>query len=473
MKRSVPYLLAFCWAVCPLHAAEPAEEDPFDLLEKEKKEENRKKGLLREVRDNAEFKLIVNAMRYYRKADDRPGVDDTPLAADGRLEVRTGLVRGRHQLGLLGWAEYGSQKDTYSQKSYRLGLVRARPRIERARRYVELDELFWVSNWGPLDVTLGKRRLKLGTAPLYSLLDRASPADFNDPLNSKPYGLWLLTVDGYRRGVRYSVTLLPFFTPSKTPGARSRWLPPLEGSLMPKDFQFFNKGIDPASGISEAFPRGSRKVRLLSSAKTTLQGWDLLLTVSTGVAPAPVLRAGDPARGETLLVREYIRATTAGLGFSTTFGKFEVHGEGLFQRSRHDRDDDFFAGLGGLTCTLDDPVHGLGLERILVTVDYAREAVADRQSRTGYLQSSSLVRFGQNDLFALASIQVSPDLFLEALATLNLDDRGRVVLPGFRWRPAKGLWLKVRSDLFLGPSNSFYGRWSKNNRLLVSFEYSF
>ena len=412
-------------------------------------------------------------MRYYHKADYRPGIDDNAFSADGRFEARTGFTRGRHQFGVLGWLEYGSQKDTYSEKRYLLGLGRTEPRLERMRRYVELNELFWASNWGALDVTLGKKRLKLGVTPLYSLLDRASPGDFNDPLNSKPYGLWLLTVDAYKKGIRYSVTLLPFFIPSKAPSTRSRWLPVLEGSLIPKDFQFFDTGIDPISGISENFPGGVHKIRLLSSAKTTLQGWDLILVGTTGVSSAPVLRLGNPAGGETLLVREYIHATTAGFGFSTTAGKFELHGEGLFQWSRQDKDDDFFTGIGGLTYTLDDLVHGIGLERIVLTVDYAREAVADRQNRSGYLQSSSLIRFGQNDLFALASIQVNSDLFLEAIATLNLDDRGRIVLPGVRYRPRDGFWLKVRSDLFLGPSTSFYGRWSKNNRLLVSFEYSF
>ena len=37
----------------------------------------------------------------------------------------------------------------------------------------------------------------------------------------------------------------------------------------------------------------------------------------------------------------------------------------------------------------------------------------------------------------------------------------------------KGLWLDVGSEFFQGPDDSFFGRWDKIDRLIISLEYSF
>ena len=48
-----------------------------------------------------------------------------------------------------------------------------------------------------------------------------------------------------------------------------------------------------------------------------------------------------------------------------------------------------------------------------------------------------------------------------------------IFLPGFRYQPWSGFWLKVNSQFFQGADDSFYGRWEETNRLIVSFDYSF
>ncbi len=466
--------LAFSSNGSPAGAEETSADDLFDLLD-EVREKKTERSIWGQMADNAQFKLTGRTMGYYRGGEGRPGVDDRAFGVDGRFEFKTDFRRGRHQFSTSGWLEAGSQEDTYSQKGYYFGFGSARFSVERMRRFFELNEFYWISSWGRLDWTLGKRLFSLGMMPLYSPSDRISPMDLNDPLDLKKYGLWQSTVDFYKGATRYSVTLVPFFISPKIPSPRSRWVSSVAegGILVPADFQFFDVEVDPMSRIDLDLPDGADEIQVLSQIKTTFEGWDLILMGATGAAPYPVLRTGDPTRGETPLVREYIRAITAGLGFSTTAGKFEFHGEGIVQWSHQDKDDDFIAAAGGVTYTEDDRVQNLGLEKIRLTVDYAGEVVADQQNRRGFIQSSEIVRVGQNDFFVLASIQFHADFLMLCVANFNLDDYGSMVSPGVRFRPGKGLWLDVGFEFFQGPDDSFFGRWDKIDRLVFSLEYSF
>lgn len=445
------------------------------ILAKGQSDENKELSVLSDLKENAEFKLIGRALTYYDKIENRPGLDENTLVADGRLEVKTGFFRGDHQFGISGWFEYGSQEDTYSQKEYYLGVDRAESETERMRRYLELNELYWIASRGDFDITLGKKLFTMGVAPLYSPVDHISPLDFNDPLDAKKYGLWQVTIDYYKDASTFSFSLFPFFIPPKIPSMKSRWISSIAtgGTAIFKDFQFFNRQVDVSRGINEDLPDGLDEFQILARINTIFKGWDFFVSGFNGISTSPVMRPGDSAKAETDLVRQYIRATRASFGFSTTFSKLEFHGEGLFQLSQDSKDDDYVAYISGFTYIIDDLVQGIGLDKVELILDYAREEIINRQNRTRYLQSSEIVRIGQSDLFALASIHISTDFIIQFVANFNLDDDGRVFMPGFRYQPWESFWLKVNSHFFHGPDDSFYGRWEETNRLVVSFDFSF
>ena len=121
------------------------------------------------------------------------------------------------------------------------------------------------------------------------------------------YGVWQLAVDYYRGNSRYTLVLFPVFIPPKLPGLRSRWLPSLSsvGALL---------GSAGPGPIDEDVPQGFEAFQGLGRIKTTVMGWDFSVDGFTGIDNFPVLRIGNPAQNEGLLVREYIRVSRAGSG---------------------------------------------------------------------------------------------------------------------------------------------------------------
>jgi len=442
------------------------------------------KGFLGSLWDNAEYKLVWRSSTFFDKAESRVGIDNNFYMTDARFELETSWSKDDHTFGMQLWTEVGSQKDTYDMRDYYWGAHRARADIERNRRYFELNELYWIETVGDFDFTIGKKVVDMGVTPLYSPTNRISPADLNDPSNPKPYGVWQATADYYRGDSTYTLSVMPFFVPTKLPGKSSRWSGNSAGGTLnagggvpdgvgSADFQFFDLEIDPGSRVGEDVPGNENTIQVLMKAKTTFKGWDLFIAGFNGIAPFPVLRRGSPDRGETAFVREYVPATTASLGYSTTKGKFEFHGEALSQFTHYQRDDDYLTYVTGVTYTEDEFIKKLGGDRMEFTIDYAGEEKFHRQDRAGYLDSSRNARQGQRDLMMRWYCKYNEGLKFGALMNINLDDDGRTYTFGFERKLATGLIFKTSVEFFHGPEDSFYGRWDKNNRLLTTLEYSF
>ena len=114
MKKVIFWILLLCRSI----PSAAADEDPFDILDAISKKEKPDQSIFGQLRNHAEFKFFARSMTYYRKPRAQPGIDDQSIVADGRLEFKTDFTRGPHQVGVSGWGEYGSQKDTYSQREY-------------------------------------------------------------------------------------------------------------------------------------------------------------------------------------------------------------------------------------------------------------------------------------------------------------------------------------------------------------------
>jgi hypothetical protein len=267
-------------------------------------------SIVTDLKKNTHFKLFGRTIAYSQELNGGLDYDYTRFEGDVRLEARSGFSLGDHLFVISGWLEYGSQRDTYSQKEYTLGINRVSPENQRKRRIFELNELYWIFSWGGLDLTLGKKEIRMGLAPLYSPTDRISPVDLNDPLDIKRYGYWQIALDYYRNSTMFSLSILPFFQPPKIPGLNSRWVIGLlrPGLLFPQDFQNLIPLSESNVGFDEDIPEGMDAVQLLARMKTTTRGWDFFFHIFNGISMYPVLRAGDPGREESDLVREYIRA---------------------------------------------------------------------------------------------------------------------------------------------------------------------
>lgn len=462
-------------------AGTPSDMDLLGELDETPQIAEKERGVLNQLHENAEYKLISRTMTYYRKAKPpRETMDNASFVAEGRLEFKTSVKLDQDLWGLAAWADVGSQDDTYSQRNYRFGADRTESGDERKRRYFELNEIYRTHSWEKVDLTLGKKKFEMGLAPLYSPANRIMPADLNDPLNPKEQGLWQAALDLYQGSTTYTYALFPFFIPSKLPSQRSRWASS-QGSLsqIPADFQFFNVdpsllGLGTGNSLTEDYPSWGDALQNLLRAKTTFKGWDFFMAAFNGIAAYPVLRKGDTVNGESALVREYIKATTLSFGYSTTYRKFEFHGEGLFQWSHYHKDEDYFSYVAGTTYTIESLANKIGLEKIELTLDYAGEAVLDDQNADGYEGNSGTVRAGQRDILLRLLCKYNQDFSFGFAMNINMDDEGGTYSPGIEYKIREGLVLKVNSEFFYGPpDDSSYGRWKRNNRLITTLEYSF
>ncbi|MBM4271174.1 MAG: hypothetical protein FJ139_03310 [Deltaproteobacteria bacterium] len=174
-------------------------------------------------------------------------------------------------------------------------------------------------------------------------------------------------------------------------------------------------------------------------------------------------------------IKETVKVGNYAAGFSTTYKKWEFHGEALYNYSYDGKDDNYISYLGGTTYTIDDLAKKIGLEQIDLTVEYGGEVITREQDAPNYTQSSRKTRLGKNDLYCRANFKYNEDLSMEYISNFELEENesGRYQRVQSKYRLRDGLIWKVAVEFFNGSDNSYYGRWYRNDRILTEIEYSF
>jgi hypothetical protein len=333
----------------------------------------------------------------------------------------------------------------------------------------------------------------------------------NDPLDPRDFGLWQAKLDFYMGDTSFTAAILPFFQPCKIPSVRSPWVAGALTADLP-DFVLNFNGEMPFSSFFELLPGSfdgfveavyffwdifldnlkflnvveDRVVRYVEDlpgsrpgdtgwfgrTKTSLGEWDLFVSAYQGPGFYPVLKWRD--RGPFVdIIMEYPDVFNLGAGFSTTWKALEFHGEALYNRSSHRRDDSYVNYVGGMTYLENRIAKKLHLDEIAVTLEYAGEKILSEQDNPQYLVSSRYARLGRDDIFASLRLGITDDLSLHYLADLVLWDRSRFHRMGASYRIRPGLVLGVSLELFEGDGMSYFGRWRKNDRLVTMLKWSF
>ena len=393
-----------------------------------------KKSLWRDLLNNSNFKFTLRSMTQYENPSPRKGLDDKSQFVDGRLNYDTKLKRGMNLLSLAMWFEYGNQKDTYK------GIGDFPEDRDDHRRIVEFNEFNWVGSWDNFDLTIGKKVFKMGISTLYSPSDRISPKDFNDPLNPKELGTWLSQIDVFKGDTTFTFAVIPFFTPLKRPPTNSRWSGTGESSnsiesLIPNNL--------PSSTSVEEFPdRTLENIQALLRVKTTVKGWDFFLAAFHGPNFFPVLAANSPINFRT----EQVRVGNYSIGFSTTYKKFEFHGEALYQLAYASKDDNYLNYVFGSTLTMDKLVKRIGLEQIDLTAEFSKEKITAKQTHSDFVVSSEESRAARDIILTRIIFKYSENLRMAAGFNFDFDERGHFETAGFEYKMAPGLIFKMHTE---------------------------
>ncbi len=464
MKR----LIAFAaLAACTAFAA----DDPFaDFAELEadaaKAAAKPETGVFGKLGENLSGKAVVQYTAFFNDRRPQTGSDNKNHFWDTSLDLETWTGGTDWRIDISGWLQDGNQNSTFSGVSPDDGnLLRDTDSLDH--RYLTLNELYLTLNFNSWDLTVGKKIFKNGLAAIYSPADKLRPVAGYDPLNVRDLGIWQIRGDIYRDQTTWTLAVLPVYQPDKAPHTSSRWVNAPAGA-------------PPASDYPDI---ALKNVGLFGRAKTVKNGWDLFASIYTGPGRQYVMKRINVA--PLVLERHVPSVINPAIGYSTTRGRWEIHGEAAYTDAYRNDDQDYFSCVQGTTLTIDgDRVSNLGLEQILATFEVAWEWVTGDQTAANYVTTSDSARAGQSDLITRLQFKVDEDLSFEYSNHIILQKWGYANRFGVSWKCMNNLTWRAGVEFFGGKAGggpaaglnnlgANYGGWKLNNRFITSLEYKF
>lgn len=349
--------------------------------------------------------------------------------------------------------------------------------LER-RSIIDVKEMALKFNFGPASLAFGKQIYAWGTADAYNPTDNINPYDYLDVPDREKMGVYSASLGVDAGPVNLSFVLIPVFTPSRDPLAKSRW------TAVPEDTGA--AGGDAAT-VAQRFgitlPRdalvGKRRVpsrdvdnmQYAARVKSTVAGWDISGSYYDGFEHTPVAKR---ARGPgDKFVPVYTRMKVAGLDFSTTYGKFEFHGEGAFKFEERDGKDDRFQGILGLNYTWDD----LGvkwLEHIMFIAEHARETNLSSRSRSPYAESGAFTNAFGDALAGRVQFKFNEETQFSVGGTMDVRlDPNYYIQFKLNHKFTDNLHIETGVEFLDGDPENFWGKWRDNDRFFFFVKYFF
>ena len=459
IKKLLTVMLVVCMAATAL-------ADEFDAMfgemEEMKVEPPKEKSTMDKIIDGTNLSLTFRYYRFLHGLEEPEEDKDTRMDYfNAYLELETRYIQNPNNYYFKGWFEEGNEHDTYRGGPHD-------PQDEdRFRRIFQIGEAYMIHTQGDHEFTLGKREIDISVSTLYSPSERLTVIEGNDPLHPKEIGIWQARYDYYTGQNTYSFYFVPFFNESRFPSPVTRWSGEKDGDEESSEFDDVKESdID-----EESTPVKPKNFSYMARAKTVWKGYDLFIAGFYGVSPYSVLAQRDKNKEEYESEHPLVWAAMG--GFSTTWQKFEFHGEAYSSVAAKNKDDDFVNFVLGTTYTLDRYVDKLKMQRAVFTVEYAGESVFDRQSNDDYVHDSSDQRSGKNDIIGRATLDFSDDFSIVYLGSRSFEDEGVMQSIGIDWNVRNDVLLKSYFEFFDGPSDSYYGRWRNNDRWYNTVTYSF
>jgi 4'-phosphopantetheinyl transferase len=343
------------------------------------------------------------------------------------------------------------------------------PERSARRSYLYLKEAVLALQHRPVSLSLGKQIFAWGTADGWNPTDTLNPYDYMDPIDREKLAVYSAEAALTMGASSLTAVVIPFFTPSRTPLEKGRWVPPL-----PADFVGVvdNREL-PETDISNV----QYAVRL----RTTIAGWDLTGTYYEGFDNTPVFRSTTTTlpSGDVvpLLTPVFTKIRAPGFAFSTTWQKFEFHGEAAVKLVERNGRDSRFQGIVGLNYTWAD-FDLRWLQQVNVIAEYANEEVisSDRSSSVLPLDPTFALpdRAFRHSPIARVLVKFSEETEAEVGGTANFAGPANYYLKvAVSQKVGEALWISAGLDFFAGPRDTFWGRWRDNDRFWIFLKYFF
>ncbi|TDR45633.1 hypothetical protein DFR29_10461 [Tahibacter aquaticus] len=333
-----------------------------------------------------------------------------------------------------------------------------------------LDEWYVHRAFGALDLTVGRQPVRGGRATLVNPTDYFDQRDYRDALLSTDR---VRATDAVRAVVfagsyQWSAVYAPRHTKSLMPNTDSRWFFQLpqtvdaEGASVPLTYTW----IDYTGSHTD----GSRPQVLLKLDREA-QGFSYAVSYFDGEDNLPAFEARDPepTPGGLLVGIDQLYPDKRALGIDTEvlLGKAVLRAEATrvdlsYADGTRDRYDHLVAGIDL------NVEHGLFGEETYFALEYSKQFARDGQ------------RYGKEDLrhilsdALLARVEVSWGTRDSVTTDVVFDTRRRQSAVMLEWRHelSDRLTLHVSGDLLSGRSDTFFGQYTRNDRLGLRLEYT-
>jgi len=443
-------------------------DDPFADLEADAEQAAAKKeaGTLGKLVENLGGKTVVQYTGYFNDRKKQTGGDNKNHFWNTTLDLETWTSGQDWRVDVSTWLQAGNQSKTFSGTWPDDGGF-WRDTEEMDHRHLGLNELYLTLNFDSWDLTLGKKISKNGLSTLYSPADKLRPVAGFDPLNVRDLGVWQAWADIYKGDVTWTLAVLPVYQPDKVPHTSSRWVNAPAGAPPRSDYP----DID------------AKDFGWFSRAKTVKSGWDLFASLYVGPGRQYVMKQVVPV--PATVKRRVPDVINPAMGYSTTRGRWEFHGELAHANSLRGEDQDYISCVQGTTITIDgDYVTRRGLEQILATFEVAWEWRTGDQTATNFVTNSDSARAGQSDLISRLQFKVSEEFSMEYSGHFILQKWGYANRFGASWELKKNLTWSTGFEFFGGDTDSGpvaglnnlgvnYGGWRRDNRFITGLEYKF
>ena len=344
------------------------------------------------------------------------------------------------------------------------------PETERRRSILNLREAVVRLRRDPVEVTLGKQIVAWGTGDAYNPTDLVNPYDALDPIDAEKMGVYSAAARVTRGATSGVFVVVPAFTPTREPLQPSRWTPTTgaEGPVV----------VDARQAPSVELGH----VQYAARVKTTLAGVDAALSYFEGFERTPVLRLGSAALAPGIEVPRvtplYTRIRAPGADFATTWGPFEFHGEAAARFVVSDGRDDRLQAIVGASYTKDD-FDLPWLRHVVVGVEYAREIVFRRRTPSPFFEPPVVPGLGEgvpfrNALIGKVAVRLTEETSVKAAALVDLDQRANAFVQlKASHKVTDALLVEGGIDLFVGNTDTIWGRWRDNDRFFAQVQYLF
>ncbi|MCO4793014.1 MAG: hypothetical protein KC493_04840 [Bacteriovoracaceae bacterium] len=452
---------------------EEDEEDKKDYAELlEKQQETRK--LLREKRPkkDEEVKNVDKSIDlefflrgvYYNQDVPENNTDtnvNSPVkfrefTGDTRLDWNLNRRKGRAYIYAGGWFEYGNQNEIYRD------ILQIFNNRKEGRGIIELNELYFLNSWDNVDLSVGKKVLKMGLANIHSPADRVTPKDLYDPLNHKDLGNYMLNPDFYIGDMTISYALVPFFLPTKAPRLQNR----------------VSTDVIPDEAKAELnYPESELKYfQNVLQFKGTLAGWDYFLGFLYGPSQYATYRENifidivTPANSTVEYFEEFPKVFISTFGYSTTFGKIGHYGEFLSQKSEGGQDDEFINYVLGINYNITDWAGILFMDQIKIIYEFSREKMQRAQYSASFIHSSTDSRAHKHSHLGRIDFEFTPQFGVNYSFDFDLLKDSKLQIYGLEYKPADGHKIRFNYETFEGSNESVLSLLQDTDDIVDKFE---